>query len=475
MNAIEKMSTGGIAALALVEKLGTPPFDIGPYRCDERIGIGSTAEVLRARDTRLEAEGEQPDAVALKRQLPGIEPTREPERARAVRHPGVAALLDFGVDESTGRQYLVYELIDGRTLLQAKEGGEAWSPREAARIVAAVAGAMARAHALGVIHGDLKPDNIMLTPDGPKVIDLGSATRGGLEAPCSELFGAPEQKRGEHATTASDVYALGEILRWMSPALPKTLAAIAHRATSPDQSARYQFAQELAADLDAWLAHRPIDWTKPGLARAWLFALRSPLAASLVVVALIIAFFASRAMLDARLESRLNELREEVTVESLKTSIKTVDAAVKAAGMETNATDTTDHERFIFDVSAALADQPSLALQVQAVARAAEVRHAMILASEEKRPIPRNQAEELDAILSKLDAKLESEAPGGWAQKDVLWALGILTHHKNLNDVERHAAYSRRLFAIMTALAERAKADATGQESGAVEADPARQ
>jgi hypothetical protein len=468
------MSTGGIAALALVEKLGTPPFDIGPYRCDERIGIGSTAEVLRAHDTRLESGGEQPDAVALKRQLPGIEPTREPERARAVRHPGVAALLDFGVDESTGRQYLVYELIDGRTLLQAKESGETWTPREAARIVAAVAGAMARAHALGVIHGDLKPDNIMLTPDGPKVIDLGSATRGGSEAPCSELFGAPEQKRGEHATTASDVYALGEILRWMSPALPRTLAAIARRATSHDQSARYQFAQELATDLDAWLAHRPIDWTKPGLARAWLFALRSPLAASLVVVALIIAFFASRAMLDARLESRLNELREEITVESLKTSMKTVDAAVKAAGMETSGADTTDHERFIFDVSAVLEKHPSLALQVEAVARAAEVRRAMILASEEQRPIPKEQAEEFVTILSELDAKLQEDASGGWAQKDVVWALGVLHHPKNLNDVERYAEYGRRLFQIMAARAEKAKAEASRLEAGQDE-DPARQ
>lgn len=181
------------------------------------------------------------------------------------------------------------------------------SPRRAAAIVEAIARAVAAAHARGILHRDLKPSNILITPSGkPMVADFGLSVTGALSpdadtetnepAPSgivgTPAFMAPEQARGQSATPLTDVFALGAILRFLltgdppyapsgrhspdarqdvlvqarsggPPPLrnrrghPLTLAAIADRAMAADPRQRYSSADQLAADLRAYLVHRP--------------------------------------------------------------------------------------------------------------------------------------------------------------------------------------------------------------------------
>lgn len=172
------------------------------------------------------------------------------------------------------------------------------SPRTAAAIVEATARAVAAAHARGILHRDLKPSNILITPSGrPMVADFGLCAAGPPADASSAIVGtpmfmSPEQARGRAATPLTDVFALGAVLRFLltgdppyapsgrhSPdarqdvlaqaragdtpplrrrrGIPPTLAAIADRAMAADPRHRYSSADQLAADLRAFLAHRP--------------------------------------------------------------------------------------------------------------------------------------------------------------------------------------------------------------------------
>jgi serine/threonine protein kinase len=214
--------------------------------------------------------------------------------------------------------------------------------------MAAIADGVQAAHAIGLLHSDLKPSNIVLTSAGePKVADFGlarawdqdpgstSPSAFGTQDDPGSLAGnlayiSPEQFRGQRSaiSPASDVYALGGILFYLltrtfpngatpgevadrhsreggpdrvvalrfpegpatSPGIDQRLVSICLRALSPEPAARHANAGELAADLRAWLDHRPIAWMRPNAAaRLRLSARRSPVLVTLAAIAVAVS------------------------------------------------------------------------------------------------------------------------------------------------------------------------------------------
>jgi len=192
----------------------------GRFMIEHPLGQGGMAAVYRAQ--HLELDGE---AVALKmiradlRDRPGFEERfrREAKAARRVVHPNVVAVREFGVSRE-GDLYLVMDLVEGQTLQQLIREGEGALPLErVGEIVADVASALDAMHAAGVVHRDLKPDNVMVATTGEvKVLDFGIAravgdqtitTPGDLVG--SSEYVAPEQILGQQASARSDQYLLG--------------------------------------------------------------------------------------------------------------------------------------------------------------------------------------------------------------------------------------------------------------------------
>ncbi|WP_434740200.1 serine/threonine-protein kinase [Micromonospora sp. SH-82] len=195
----------------------------GRYRLEQRIGIGGMSEVWRAHDTVLERP------VAVKLMSPGAEDEdvtvtqirAEARSAARLVHPNVASVHDFGTAAaSAGRPtpYIVMELAEGETLAAHLRAGPLdW--RIAVRVGAEVCAALAAAHAHGIVHRDVKPANVMLTPAGVKVLDFGIATSVGTPdtTPDGVVVGtpaylAPEQFDRRPVTPAADMYAVGVLL-----------------------------------------------------------------------------------------------------------------------------------------------------------------------------------------------------------------------------------------------------------------------
>jgi eukaryotic-like serine/threonine-protein kinase len=187
------------------------------YMLLDQLGQGGMSVVWRAQDLLLDRP------VAVKMLAPsGVELIGEDLRAEAlsaarVVHPNVASVFDYGeVEFEPGRPtaFIVMELLAGTRLSQ---NTMPMAPLPAIRVCAEVAAALAAAHAQGVVHRDVKPGNVMLTPEGVKVFDFGIAARiGALEADDSPVgtptYLAPERLTGDTVTAATDVYALGVML-----------------------------------------------------------------------------------------------------------------------------------------------------------------------------------------------------------------------------------------------------------------------
>jgi serine/threonine-protein kinase len=194
---------------------------LGPYTVVERIARGGMGAVFRG-ECRLTGE-----SVALK-VLAGERAKRDPDAARFLRearlacvlkHDGIVRGHGFGTDR--GLRYFAMELVPGESLRQRLKRGPL-TPVEGASLGARVAGALAYAHARGVVHRDVKPDNILVGADGQiKVCDLGLAREHGVDATvtssgCSigtPRYMSPEQARGEKDVDGrSDIYSLGVTL-----------------------------------------------------------------------------------------------------------------------------------------------------------------------------------------------------------------------------------------------------------------------
>ena len=197
-----------------------PGLAMGRYRLGARLGAGGFGTVYAARDERLG----RPVAVKV---VPadGADAGARPARGRAVArldHEGIVALFDAG--EEDGCRYLVSELVEGRTLAQLEADG-ALSDRDVVRIGLALTDALAHAHDRGVIHRDVKPQNVIVPDDAgsrrgaAKLTDFGVAHLAGEDALTltGDVVGtlaymAPEQAAGAGAGEHADLYALGVVL-----------------------------------------------------------------------------------------------------------------------------------------------------------------------------------------------------------------------------------------------------------------------
>ncbi|MCH8270293.1 MAG: serine/threonine protein kinase [Planctomycetes bacterium] len=148
---------------------------IGPYRIDREIGRGGMGVVYLARDTKLDRDvaikALPEDLAADQARMERFE--REAKSLAALNHPNVAGI--YGVEEQDDRRYLILEYVEGETLGERLDRGPIHVD-EACEIAIGIAAGVEAAHEAGVIHRDLKPDNIKITPEGQvKVLDFGLA------------------------------------------------------------------------------------------------------------------------------------------------------------------------------------------------------------------------------------------------------------------------------------------------------------
>jgi len=183
------------------------------YLLDHQVGEGGMSQLWLAHDEVLS----RPVAVKALDESMAADPAlleREARAAASICHPNVTQVYDFG---ERPVPYLVMELLEGEDLGRRLARGPLPWP-EAVRLTAEVAGAIAAAHATGVVHGDIKPATVMLTAAGAKVVDFGiSAWSAGCpdtvaEAEAPPCYVAPEVFAGEAPAPAADVYALGAVL-----------------------------------------------------------------------------------------------------------------------------------------------------------------------------------------------------------------------------------------------------------------------
>ncbi len=271
----------------------TVDLDIPGYEILEKIGEGTTGVVYRARQQSLNR------IVALKMLVTGghgaslARARTEAESVAHLQHPNIIQI--FEVQEHSNAIFFAFEFVDGGSL----DPDQIANPRKAAEIVEVLSRGVQYAHQRGVVHRDLKPDNVLLTSDGiPKIADFGLAKR--LKVDTSQTvdgavlgtphYMSPEQALGKSAGVgpASDIYALGSILyrlitgrtpfddddfvsllrsiRNSEPVLPRKIDAKIHRdleticlkAMEKTPASRYQSADDLADDLQRFLAGETI-------------------------------------------------------------------------------------------------------------------------------------------------------------------------------------------------------------------------
>ena len=191
---------------------------VGRYEILEVIGVGANSRVARAFDpliARIVAIKLFPAELAR-----GEARNRFVQEARVVgqiAHPAVIALHDMGVDEPSQTPYLVMEYVQGQSLEKLLERGSVPFPKACAW-VAEVATALAVAHRKGVIHGDVKPANILITDDERvKLTDFGMARLASRDSKDTPLLGSPaywcpEQIVGKPQDARSDIFSLGVVL-----------------------------------------------------------------------------------------------------------------------------------------------------------------------------------------------------------------------------------------------------------------------
>jgi len=240
------------------------------FRVIERIGSGGMGTVYRAYDERLERE------VALK-QLTDSDADRvlrEAQAAARLNHPSIVTLYELG--EHAGHAVLVSELVPGRTLAQLEADG-ALCDRDVAEIAADLCGALAHAHRRGVVHRDIKPQNVIVAEDRKagrraKLMDFGIARIFGAPTltAAGEVVGtlaymSPEQADGELAGPPTDVYSLAltayECWAGINPVASRSPAQTARRiggVIAPLREHRPDLPEGLADTIDACLDPDPV-------------------------------------------------------------------------------------------------------------------------------------------------------------------------------------------------------------------------
>jgi serine/threonine-protein kinase len=346
------------------------------YRVLGVLGVGGMGAVYKAEQVRPRR------LVALKLMAVGAHPGREhlarfraeAEVAARLQHPHIVPVYEVG--EHAGRPFFSMEYVAGGSLAQ-KLALAALAPRTAAQLLEAVAWAVQHAHAHGVVHRDLKPGNVLLTPDGtPKVADFGLAKAlpggvditGAFQTASGAVLGtpnymAPEQAEGGTAAVgpAADVYALGAILyemltgrppfraasvletleqvrthepiapRSLNPGCPRDLQTICLKCLEKEPARRYASAGDVADDLGRFLKGEPVR-ARPvsplGRLRKW--ARRKPALAALTAVCglLAIALGAGGLVHQSRLRAALAQA--EANAEAAQAQQARADANYRA-------------------------------------------------------------------------------------------------------------------------------------------------
>ena len=195
---------------------------IGRYEILNELGRGAMGVVYRARDTKIGREvaiktiklAEQADESETERLRERL--FREAQSAGRLSHPGIVTIYD--VAEESGLAYITMEFVDGETLQAMMDSGRAEEPEFIADILRQTAAALDYAHSKEIVHRDVKPANIMVTPDGTvKITDFGIArisssklTQTGTVMGTPSYM-SPEQVRGDPISGASDQFSLGVI------------------------------------------------------------------------------------------------------------------------------------------------------------------------------------------------------------------------------------------------------------------------
>ena len=317
------------------------PESFGPdnrYRLEELIGIGRDSHVYKAIDHHL-SKPSTPAYVAVKIRASSGSTRVEALVGRSVLHDNVVRVIDHGISDDD-EPYMVQEWISGGDLDDLALPLES---REAAKLVQSISRGIQALHSAGNIHGDLKPANVLMTPDGtPKItdFDLASATdldeyrRGGNLA-----FMAPELLLEDDLLPSplGDVYALGGMLYFfLTGALPhgndskeivnrhrdrrnpdmtgieRDLARICARALAQSPDRRYRSAEALADDLELWLGRQPILWTNPSLARRTKLVLRRRPVPIVIGALLVIVGLAVAAMVQMAATRKIDAERQAI-------------------------------------------------------------------------------------------------------------------------------------------------------------------
>ncbi|GAB6984431.1 Stk1 family PASTA domain-containing Ser/Thr kinase [Nocardioides pyridinolyticus] len=288
-----------------------PPTLIGGrYELGELLGRGGMAEVRKGTDSRLGR------IVAVKRLRTDLASDatfqarfrREAQSAASLNHPAIVAVYDTGEEPATdgsgiSQPYIVMEYVAGRTLRDILREGRKILPERALEITSGVLSALDYSHRAGIIHRDIKPGNVMLTPSGDvKVMDFGIAraisdasstmTQTAAVVGTAQYL-SPEQARGETVDSRSDVYSAGCLLYELltgrppfvgdspvavayqhvrEPALPPSdhdtdlppeIDAIVMKALAKRVEDRYQSAAAMRSDIERYLAGRPVQAQVP--------------------------------------------------------------------------------------------------------------------------------------------------------------------------------------------------------------------
>ena len=285
----------------------------GRYELGELLGRGGMAEVRKGTDSRLGR------TVAIKRLRTDLASDatfqarfrREAQSAASLNHPAIVAVYDTGEEparegpdgQPVDQPYIVMEYVAGRTLRDILREGRKILPERALEITSGVLSALDYSHRAGIIHRDIKPGNVMLTPSGDvKVMDFGIAraisdasstmTQTAAVVGTAQYL-SPEQARGETVDSRSDVYSAGcllyELLTGRPPFvgdspvavayqhvrepavppsdldtdLPPAVDAIVMKALAKRVEDRYQSAAAMRSDIERYLSGRPVHATPP--------------------------------------------------------------------------------------------------------------------------------------------------------------------------------------------------------------------
>jgi len=277
----------------------TPHVLLDRYEVGRLLGAGGMAEVFEGRDRLLARRVAIKVLQAQFARDPSflIRFKREAQAAASLSHPNIVGVYDTGTEDGT--HFIVMEYVEGRTLKDVIRAEGPLYPERAAEVCADVCGALIAAHARGLIHRDIKPGNVMLTPEGKvKVMDFGiaRATTSETITQTAAVVGtaqyiSPEQAQGQTVDYRSDLYSVGcclyEMLtgtvpftgatpvaiayrhvredptppRMLNPDVPAPLEAITLKAMAKLPDNRYQTAAEMHDDLERFRNGQPVHAT----------------------------------------------------------------------------------------------------------------------------------------------------------------------------------------------------------------------